>query len=260
MDRIMGKHSVLRFLTAAIVFVSLFSFTYGRNAQAANPPPVQTFYVPFPEDQLLLGLRGITGTSTPTNPMTSYISIAAVADGTIVYYDQWENGYDPDIANPGNLYSSVNPGGTQIWGDRDPSNGAPPGIPGDIINAGTVLVLSNQLNSGTLQSVIDFDGRDKFAVTKTVAVTRTGWASGSNTFLAGAVEVYDTGLWGTEYRAPVGENIPDATDFQMFEYTSLAIMAGPGGATVQIDANADGTYETTVTFDISVYYKGCLNR
>ena len=33
----------------------------------------------------------------------------------------------------------------------------------------------------------------------------------------------------------------------MFEYTSLAIMAGEGGATVKIDADANGIFETTVT-------------
>lgn len=59
------------------------------------------------------------------------------------YYDQWENGYDPDIANPSNLYSAENPGGTQIWGDGDPANGAPPGFPEDIINAGNVIILNN---------------------------------------------------------------------------------------------------------------------
>ena len=139
-------------------------------------------------------------------------------------------------------------------------------MPSDIIEAGTVIVLNNQLNSGTLQTVIDFDGRDKIAATKNVAVTRTGWASGSNTLLAGAVEVYDTNNWGTEYRAPVGENIPDATDYQMFEYTGLAIMAGPGGATISVDANADGDYvdandvnNVTIAEGVSRFVNGGVN-
>ena len=50
-----------------------------------------------------------------------------------------------------------------------------------------------------------------------------------------------------EYRAPVGANIADATDHQMFEYTSLAIMAGEGGATVQIDADANGSVRDDVS-------------
>lgn len=238
----------MRLLAAFVAALGIFA--HGEIALAANPAPVQLFYMPFPEDQLLTGLQAIENggpSNAPTNPVTTYISIAAVANGTIIYYDQWENGYDSDIANPLDLYSSPgNLDGTQIWGDGNVANGFPPGVPSDVINAGTVIILNNDINTGNLLA-IDFDGRDKLAATRTVAVTHTAWAAGSNTLLAGSVEVLDTGLWGIDYRAPVGENIPDATDQQMFEYTSLAIMAGEGGATVQIDANANGTFETTVT-------------
>src|SRR5262245_28797372 len=164
----------------------LLSSLAGGVALAANPTPVQLFYVPFPEDQLLQGLQAIeaggSGTA-PTNPVTSLVSIAAAADGTIIYYDQWDNGYDADIANPSNLYTGANLGGTQIWGDANPANGAPPGIPSDLIDAGTVIVLSNPITTTSL-SDIDFDGRDKIAATKAVALTRTGFATGPNTLLA----------------------------------------------------------------------------
>jgi len=233
---------------ACAVLGALALLLAGSAASAANPTPVQLFYVPFPEDELLQGLQAIESggpSNAPTNPVTTYISIAAVANNTIVYYDQWENGYDPDIANPLNLYSGGNPGGTQIWGDGNAANGAPPGVPGDLINAGTVIILNNDVNTLDLLA-IDFDGRDKIAATKTVAVSHTAWAAGSGTLLAGSVEVFDTDNWGTDYRAPVGANIPDATDHQMFEYTSLAILAGEGGATVQIDKDANGSFETTV--------------
>ncbi|MBO3704992.1 MAG: DUF11 domain-containing protein, partial [Candidatus Accumulibacter sp.] len=211
---------------------------------SANPAPVQLFYVPFPEDQLLAGLQAITGDTAPTNPMQTYVSIAASSNDTIIYYDQWENGYDLDIANPSDLYSAANLGGTQIWGDGNISNGAAPGVTtnaGDVIKAGQVIVLNNPVTTTNL-TAIDFDGRDKIAATKTVALTHVGWASGSNTLLAGAVEVFDTKSWGTEYRVPVGANIPDATDFQMFSYTGLYIMAGEGGATISVDVNADGDF------------------
>jgi uncharacterized repeat protein (TIGR01451 family) len=225
----------------AIVAAVLLS---AATARAANPTPAQLFYVPFPEDQLLQGLQAINS-DDPENPVTSYVSIAAVANGTIIYFDQWENGYDADVANPTNLYASPgNLGGTQIWGDGNPANGAPPGIPSDLINAGAVIVLKNDINTGNLLA-IDFDGRDKIAATKTVAVTHTAWAAGSGTLLAGSVEVFDSSNWGTDYRAPVGIDIPDASDHQMFEYTSLAIQAGEGGATVQVDKDNNGTFETT---------------
>ena len=257
-------------LLAVVAAVTLATLTAApeRGVAQTNPVPVQCFYVPFPEDQLLQGLQAIEfggPGNAPADPVTTYISIAAIADGTIVYYDQWENGYDADIANPGNMYSAGNPGGTQVWGDGDTANGAPPGVPSDIIQAGTVIVLNNQLYTTNL-SAIDFDGRDKIAATKNVAVTRTGWASGSGTLLAGAVEVYDTSNWGTEYRAPVGEDIPDGTDHQMFSYTGLAIMAGPGGATISVDANADGDFadagdldEVTIAEGVSRFVNGGVN-
>jgi hypothetical protein len=107
-------------------------------AFAVNPTPVQLFSVPFPEDQLLQGLQAIesSGPSTaPASPVTTFLSIAAVADGTIVYYDQWENGYDADIANPANLFGGGNPDGTQIWGDGNAASGAPPGVASDLITS-----------------------------------------------------------------------------------------------------------------------------
>jgi hypothetical protein len=221
------------------------------NINVIGGHTVQTFYLPFPEDSLLTSLQAIANNATPSSPITTYISIAALSDNTIIYYDQWENGYDSDIANPSDVYSTSNLGGTQIWGDGNTANGNPPGITSDIINAGTVILLNNNVVTTTRQSVIDFDGGDKFASTDPVTVTRTSWAKNSSTMLAGCVEVFDYSNWGTDYRSPVGANIPDATDFQMFEYTSLSIMAGqpPQGkttTTVNIDYNADGTYDTTL--------------
>ena len=69
---------------------------------------------------------------------------------TIIYYDQWENGFDADIANPINIYSVGIPGCTQIWGDGNSANGFPPGIPRDIIYSGTVIVLNNPINTNDI--------------------------------------------------------------------------------------------------------------
>ncbi|MBK7865850.1 MAG: hypothetical protein IPJ75_02000 [Ignavibacteriales bacterium] len=60
------------------------------QAQTPNQVPVQFFYVPIPEDQLLLTLQTVlSGQGTAvTNPVQTYISIAAVAGNTVIYYDQ----------------------------------------------------------------------------------------------------------------------------------------------------------------------------
>ena len=232
-------------MTTLVGLILLFS----QATFAANPPPVQTFYVPLPENQIFNALTSIFpgnsvcgySSSTPNvqNPINTYVSIATIGDGTVIYYDHWEDGFEADISNPTQTT-------TEIWGDNNGSNGLPPGFSDDTINAGDVIVLDNQVDTNTLQSVIDFDGGDKFAASKTIAVTRAAWATGSSTLLAGAVEVYDTNNWGANFEVPVGEDI---TSVSMFEYTSLVVMAAKDGTVVNIDADGNGAVETTVTLN-----------
>ena len=69
---------------------------------ATNRPPVQTFYLPIPEEDLLQTLTSIHGGASwtlPAEPIESYNSIVVFVDGTVIYYDQWEDGYEQDIAN-----------------------------------------------------------------------------------------------------------------------------------------------------------------
>jgi len=255
MDLAQGRGAPRARLRLGILFIvaAVFVAALASPSLAQNPPPVQTFYVPVPEDQAFDALTSVypgnatCGGSPPEvqNPISTTISIAVIDDGAFVYYDQWEDGgYDADIANPTNVYSSPgNLSGTQIWGDGDTSNGAAPGFPGDVLSAGNVIVLENDVTTTSLGD-IDFDGRDKVAGSSALAVTRAAWAAGSSTLLAGAVEVFDTALWGTEFEAPVGEDTPSSND--MFEHTSFVIMAAADGTSVDIDADANGIVETTV--------------
>ena len=90
-----------------------------------------------------------------------------------------------------------------------------------------------------------FDGKDKVGASSSIAMARATWATGSGTLNAFAHEMYATAEWGMTYEAPVGTNTANAG--QMFEYSALSIMASQNNTTVQIDADANGTYETTVT-------------
>jgi uncharacterized repeat protein (TIGR01451 family) len=124
----------------------------------------------------------------------------------------------------------------------------------DLIPAGTVFSLRNYVQSTTLQSVLDFDARDKVASFKPISLTKTSFPASTNTLLAGCVEVFEQGLWGTEYRVPVGADMPTSTptatlanDHGIFGYSALSIMAGRNGATVRIDADNDGDFEQTST-------------
>ena len=91
-----------------------------------------------------------------------------------------------------------------------------------------------------------FDGKDKVGASSSIAMARATWAEGSGTLNAFAHEMYATAEWGTAYEAPVGTNTTTNAG-QMFEYSALSIMASQNNTTVQIDADANGTYETTVT-------------
>jgi uncharacterized repeat protein (TIGR01451 family) len=248
---------IRRFAGSAVTKSLALASVLALHANGQNPIAVQFFYLPLPEGQLLQAMQSIEGGTTwidgtlkPANPIQYYVSISSVSDGTIIYYDQMEDGYESTVNNPTSIFDAItNPSGTQIWGDGNPENGSPPGIPSDLINAGSVIILNNPVDSTTPPNPATplFQAGDKIAATKAIAMTFAGWASNSATLLAEANEIFDTVSWGTNYRVPVGENIPDSIDSQMFQYTGAAIMAGEAGASVQIDANADGTFESTVT-------------
>ena len=244
--RFSASRACLHALTALLVVFATGLMSVSAQNDATNRPPVQTYYLPIPEEDLLQTLTSIHGGASwtlPAEPIESYNSIVVFVDGTVIYYDQWEDGYEQDIANPNHIYSASNPTGTQIWGDGDPSNGAPPDYPHDKFYAGDVIVLSSEVkvNGRNPAKQVFFDGSDKIGVSRPVAITRAVWASQSKTLFAGANEVYDTTFFGTEFVVPVGEDT--ANQNEIFEYTGATIMAGAGGATIQIDKDNNGSFD-----------------
>ena len=234
----MNLPALRRWLVPLFVLVSL------ARAVAANPPPTQVYYVPFPEDNQLAGFSGINAAAV--DPLAVFVTFSAATDNTVIYYDHWEDGYERDITNP--VQST-----TLIYGDGNPANGYPPGNAADLIPAGTVFSLRNYVDTNDL-SALDFDARDKVASYKPISLTKTCYPASTNSLLAGCVEVFEHGLWGTEYRVPVGTDMPTSTagttltnDYDIFSYTAISVMAGARGATVQIDADNDGSYEQTVS-------------
>lgn len=226
-----------RWLLPLLVLFSVF------RVAAANPPPTQVYYVPLPEDNQLAGFSGISGDAV--DPLAVFVTFSAAADNTVIYYDHWEDGYEADITNPKQST-------TQVFGDGNPANGYPPGNAADNIPAGTVFSLRNYITSTDL-TALDYDARDKVASFKPISLTKTCFPASTNSLLAGCVEVFEQGLWGTEYRVPVGVDMPTSTptstltnDYDIFSYNAISVMAGAEGATVQIDADNDGSFEQTV--------------
>ena len=246
--RLPQRTAALRHITACLA-ACVGALLAAVMARAAPPPPVQIYYVPVPEEQVLAALTAIypgpvvCGVAAPavTTPIHTYLAISIISADTLIYYDQWEDDFEVDIAAPAQPT-------TQVWGDGNPANGAPPGIPSDRLSADTVIILANPIDPATRGAVLDYDGGDKIGATRPIAFSRATWSStypaGPGTLLADAVEVYDTSRWGVRYETPVGENVAAP---QLFEYTGLAIMAQTDETVVQLDLNRDGSVESSIT-------------
>ncbi|BAQ66780.1 cadherin-like domain-containing protein [Geminocystis sp. NIES-3709] len=223
--------------------------------EAAFPTNIgvaQTFIMPFKESDVRTSLYAIN-TAVGTT-LKTIISTAITSNGTIIVYDHWEDGYEADINNP--IQST-----TQVWGDGDSSNGQAPGAADDILRAGQVIVLNNDVVLSSVGSLTAnagkpyWDGRDKIGATKALTVTKAGWALSPGTVLAGAVNVFDIENSGSTYTIPIGQNTitnianPNDTANRLFEYTSLHIVASANNTRVKIDKDGNGTVDLTVTLN-----------
>ena len=161
------------FFTVVIVLAVAFSAIAFTPALAANPTPVQIYYVPLPEAQVRTFITTIGALSAASSTTDSTISIVTSDNSTIIYYDQWEDGYEATLSEPVQAT-------TQIWGDGIAGNGCPPTKNGavltcnnanDVLNAGDVVVLRNNVPLPRVPANQLYDGRDKFGSTKALAVT-----------------------------------------------------------------------------------------
>ena len=215
---------------------------------------VRTHFLPAPEDDILAFLNETQGTAA--NPVETYTGISIALDNVIIYYDEQEDGYEGDIANPvqtGFVPGSTAPDpinrSTQVWGDGYPQNGYPPGHPDDILSLGEVIILREpEIDVTSLTAVLDHDAGDIIASSDEVAITRAFWAAGDETLNAGSIELFPTDRWGTEFVVPFGENITAADmdaavscgDDDIFEEVALFVMAESDGTQVTVDFNNGG--------------------
>ena len=208
---------------------------YARGAEI-----LQTYYAPFPENDMQTTLnaidvfRGYIG-----NEMRTVLSMTAGLDDTVIYYDHWEDGYELDVTAP-------TQGTTQVWGDDDPSNGIAPGFTQDVIRAGTLINLEATIDVTRNVVVLEYDGRDRISATRPISLTRALYAINPGEVLAEACAVFDTGLHGMLYRAPVGvgTGVGGGTNV-IFSYSSFYIMGSHDFTRVELDVDNDGLFEET---------------
>ncbi len=106
------------------------AYTPAPYQHQQGPAVVETYFVPWPEDQVWTAMGTIFTSSCscyssfvqdnydafPRQPMVGYTGITIVDAGTVVTYDQWEDGYDPTITFPSQST-------TQVWGDGNLTTG-----------------------------------------------------------------------------------------------------------------------------------------
>ena len=300
----MPQSAKRRFASPATLLLLTISLLFFGIAPvlAANPPPQEVFFIPLPDDWLMQHMEdldangGTVGDAYP--PVRAVIGISIAADGTLIYWDQWEHasgggtGYDADIANPADVYSTGNPGGTQIWGDGNVANGCPPRFRDltnpctqashDQLKAGDVIVLDNLVPitssgggtpnhgpwlNGRSASVVRFDGKDKFGATYPVAVARAGWSEGANgsfpaagSLLSDATAIEATVNWGTSFIVPVGTNTTGFTSGNEMNYAHVTVQASQNATTVCVDvpplnpANCTGAGDSSSTINAGQQY------
>ncbi len=191
----------------ALLVTSFFLLNSTTMTRAVNL--VEEFYLPLPEAQVLQACKSITPAVSDTN-FAAITSILVTGDGTQIYYDQWEDGYETNLSLP------TQPT-TQIWGDGSDANGIAPGFVHDPagLPTGTVLILSNSVPSSPRNPAQTyFDGRDRLAANKALVVTRAGWPSPTGPVFGGSAVVQPTIDWGTNYVSPIGQDMTE----NLFKY------------------------------------------
>ena len=175
----------------------------GSQRASAGPNPVMFGYIPLPSDNMQLALETINAGASPTLRYT--VGITNAASGSTMYYDQWEDGYEADIANPSQST-------TLIFGDGNTSNGNAAtycaACTGDTLPQGAPLVMQNDIATPRNAANLFFDGGDKVASTRGFAITAGGFTTPLGSVLSMVVSAYDTTKYATDYTAPVGTDTP----------------------------------------------------
>jgi large repetitive protein len=223
------KNHIRTFLSMLLLLIAMDSF-----AQTPN----YIYYVPFPEQQIHNAFTVLfSGTGTTYHTV---ISIVPSESDRLIYYDQWEDGYEPDLSKK--VQST-----TQIWGDGNPANGYPPLYPTDPpLVAGRPIILENDIALPRVATDLRFDGRDKFGSSKSLAVSRSSWALNPGPVLADAVEFYNTKTFGTFFYFPIGQNTPSDNSFSL---VSLCIQASQSATEVLVDKDGNGSTDFTAVIN-----------
>ena len=213
-------------------------------------PTVHQYFVPFDDahlwelfDDKNTGLPGVqqchtTGTAV-AGTLNSSIFLIASSDGTIFYYDHWEDGYDPDPLVPG------------------------PTTEAGMLDAGAFQIFQDNIVPAQVEdeNIFFYDGRDRITVVgEEASVVRQAYPSTPGTRLAAAWEIPEVADWGDSFVATVGEDLAfNAGGVQDHDFTGLEVMAAQPNTEVYYNGVLTRTLDSGQTFFIPGANNGAGN-
>ena len=237
--------SLITLIIFVVCLTGLLAFVGAKDTQAQIDG--FTYFIPYPSDLFDNILDIGSNNNFQNREIRTVISMVAASDGTLIYYDHWEDGLELNLTTPAQPTS-------EVWGDNNPANGMPPGFVNDLINQGTVINLDNVIPQPNPRSTDPnnpiYDGGDKLiAVGGNIAVSLANWpdddppnpGTGGNRY-AGSWELYPTDRWGSVYVSPIGQDLVGAGPNQRegFEVVLASVQAALDGTAVTFDLDADG--------------------
>jgi len=222
---------------------------------SAIAPGLQEYYILGYEEhiyRMYVAAEGLTAGDPDQRYMASIVDVTVTADGQVVYYDQWEDGYEADILTPQQTGFVT---GTLVMGDGNPANGNAGDYTGrttDTLLAGDSLSFSsrNLITATTAitgyvpidprtAAVVRFDGGDRIVSTGgPIGLVHNMWpadigaAAPNLTIMGDAWEIYSTQALenGYSYRSPIGEDLAGS----QFANVDLQVQALEDNTTVSV--------------------------
>lgn len=235
--------SILRYVFIAMAVLLPLS------AVMALPTGLQEFYVLGWEPHVYAVFNDVDQKNDPESfehgRMSSVISFTVAADGQVVIYDHWENGYEPDALNPVQTTGAAR---TEIWGDGNAANGIAPGDDGDdLLVAGQAVVCRSDRNDLTINgyvrvnvaaphdrdpSEVRFDGGDRLVTAGgAINVIHASWPQ-EDTYIGGAFEIPAVELYRRKYSYTVPVGLGGFVDFA---YVYLLVQATADNTSVIVN-------------------------
>ncbi len=232
----------MKFIWLWMRVFALFSFLVsfgGTTLHAATGSGYSEYFVPGSEQQIYDVLHNIRPTDvTDEKQMHSVISVVAIADNTVIYYDHWENGYGLDLSDPAGTadFSVTLNKGESIVFESDKIDTRHTGIE-------DCNVLNGPAGGSTTAC---YDGGDRFFTTGgPVTVNRASWNDQTSTYFQMAWEVYPVKALDTSYIIPFGQDL--AAAYSDFKRSHVLTMATEDNTQVSINGAAViMLYQTTI--------------